>query len=71
MVVKRDEIITVLDGIVAQLMDLIAKLKQLPLPESHTDNTMCPIHNVPWKKYKFGWAHPPVKPGDKWCKKGN
>jgi len=67
--VKRGELITALDQVVSQLTDIITALGEAPEPPVPKDDNMCSIHGVPWQKYKFGWAHPPTKAGEKWCKK--
>ena len=68
---KRGELIIALEKVINQLADIVIALKELPAKEAPPDGGKCPIHNVPWKKYPFGWAHPPAKAGEKWCKKPN
>jgi len=67
--VKQGELIAALGQVVNQLTDIITALKDTPESSAPEDGGMCPIHNVPWQKYKWGWAHPPTKPGEKWCRK--
>lgn len=68
---KRGELIIALEQIINQLADIVIALKELPAKGAPPSEEKCPIHNVPWRKYSFGWAHPPVKEGEKWCKKQN
>ncbi len=66
---NRGEVIAALNQVLSQLTDIITALKDQTEPPAPTDAGMCQIHNVPWKHYKFGWAHPPTKAGEKWCHK--
>ena len=66
---NRGELIAALNQVVSQLTDIITALKDQRPPTARAADTICPIHGVPWQKYKFGWAHPPTKAGEKWCKR--
>ena len=66
---KRGELITALNQIISQLTDIVTALEEWNRPPASGDAGMCPIHKVPWQQYKFGWAHPPTKAGENWCKK--
>jgi len=67
--VKRGELIAALNQVVSQLTDIVTALEEWNQPPASSDAGKCPIHNVPWKKYKWGWSHPPAKAGEKWCNK--
>ena len=66
---KHGELITALNRLNSQLVDIIAALGETPTSETPPDAGMCPIHHVPWRKYNWGWAHPPTKAGEKWCRR--
>ncbi len=66
---KQGELIEALNQVQSQLADIVAALKDQREPAARADDTICPVHGVPWQKYKWGWAHPPTKAGEKWCKK--
>lgn len=65
-----DELRERLKYVIIDLKDIDEGLGHLGAPAATIDNKRCPKHNIPWVTYTWGVGHPPTKPGEKWCKKG-
>jgi hypothetical protein len=67
----RAQALALLTQIIGELNNLKAGLLGQPAAPGPGNLGVCPVHNVPWKKYNFGLAHPPAVTGEKWCRKAD
>lgn len=63
------ELLISIDQAMAALMYIHAQLSKKEAAAAGVAPEICPIHKVAFRKYSLGLAHPPQKPGEKWCRK--
>jgi len=67
--ITRPELIAALGEIVTRAQALIKQLEDQPAGPPAEELGKCPIHNVNWRRTRYGIAHPPAQEGGKWCNK--
>ena len=69
MALTRTQLVAALGEIVARAQALIKELEAEATPPPAEDLGKCPLHNVAWRRTRYGIAHPPAQEGGKWCNK--
>jgi hypothetical protein len=67
----RQQYIKALQEIVTRLQAIVKDMQSLGAAAPAGDLGKCPIHNVPWRRTRYGISHPPVQEGGKWCNKSD
>ena len=69
MTMPKSQFIKAMAEIITRLQALKADLEGPAGPPPAEDLGKCPIHNIPWRRTRYGIAHPPGQEGGKWCNK--